>query len=547
MAVAGGGVNHGRAGGRRKTRSRFMTKRKLAPSLRSAKFVRNTAKMEQRSVAQTLSTMIARVATLAAAATLAGAGMAPAQSRAETLSITGRILDGAGGAPIEKGRILVKDGMIACVGALPACPPPPDARRLDAGSGSVIPGLIELHSHPRPHYYGWFLASGVTTVRSANTSLDMVRALDALPAPRAELVWAGPMVDGEKSVLRRFYPAGEDGTPSAARAADQTADGPSAEGIELLIAETPEQAVAAIDALVASGAPWVKLYELLPPDIYAAAAGRAKDRGLPIMADLGVASTRGLGPAQVDLLQAVAMGLDTLEHASGAALAYQRLGGDLSAETPDPALIDRLARALLEADVALVPTLSVFHFNASDETPEAGLAGVPFADAAGAVHDSLTQQWAGIRQHHHGNPVNLEKARLDTRLSLALARRLNDLGGRIGAGSDTPAGSYTLPGGGVHLEMELLTRAGLTPLQALSAATGTAADILRRDDIGRIAVGRRADLVIVEGDPSRDIRDTRRLRQVIRAGEVLDPTVLRDEALADGDVRLAALMAANPE
>lgn len=492
---------------------------------------------------RTFGTAAARAATLAAAALLATAGPA----RAETLSVTGRILDGAGGAPIENGRILVKDGMIACVGALPACAPPPDARRIDAGTGSVIPGLIELHAHPRPHYYGWFLAAGVTTVRSANTSLEMVRALDALPAPRAELVWAGPMVDGENSVLRRFYPAGEDGTPSAARPADHSADGLSLEGIELLIAETPDQAVAAIDALIANGAPWVKLYELLPPDIYAAAARRAKDRGLPIMADLGVASTRGLSLAQVDLLQAAAMGVDSLEHASGGALAYQRLGGDLTAETLDPAPIDRLARALLEADVALVPTLSVFHFNASDETPEIGLQGLPFADATGAVRDSLTQQWAGIRQHHHGNPVNLEKARLDTRVSIAVARRLIELGGRVGAGSDTPAGAYNLPGGGVHLEMELLTRAGLTPLQALSAATGTAADILRRGDIGRIEAGRRADLLIVEGDPSRDIRDTRRLRQVIRAGEALDPARLREEALADGDARLAALMAASPE
>lgn len=489
---------------------------------------------------QSLTTSLARVATLAAAtALLAGAGI----TQAETLSITGRILDGTGGAPIEKGRILVKDGVVACVGALPACAPPPDARRIDAGSGSVIPGLIDLHSHPRPHYYGWFLASGVTTVRSANTSLDMVRALDALPAPRAELVWAGPMVDGEKSVLRRFYPAGADGAPSAAR----PADGPSLEGIELLIAETPEQAVAAIDALVAGGAHWVKLYEQLPPDAYAAAARRAREKGLPIMADLGMASTRGLGAAQVDLLQAAAMGLDSLEHVSGAALAYQRLGGDLNAETPDPALIDRLARALLDADVALTPTLSVFHFNASDEAPQAGLAGLPFADATGPVREALDQQWGGVHRHFHGDEANHDKARLDVRLAQAVTRRFNELGGRVGAGSDTPAGSYNLPGGGVHLEMELLTRAGLTPLQALSAATGTAADILRREDIGRIAVGRRADLVIVEGDPSRDIRETRRLRQVIRAGAVLDPAALREETLADGEARLAALMAAQPE
>jgi imidazolonepropionase-like amidohydrolase len=121
--------------------------------------------------------------------------------------------------------------------------------------------------------------------------------------------------------------------------------------------------------------------------------------------------------------------------------------------------------------------------------------------------------------------------------------RLAQLGGRIGAGSDTPAGAYNLPGGGLHLEMELMTRAGLSPLQALSSATGTAADILQREDIGRIAVGRRVDLLVVEGDPSQDIRDTRRLRQVILDGQVLDPAALKNRALEDGEALLASLMA----
>jgi imidazolonepropionase-like amidohydrolase len=91
--------------------------------------------------------------------------------------------------------------------------------------------------------------------------------------------------------------------------------------------------------------------------------------------------------------------------------------------------------------------------------------------------------------------------------------------------------------------MELMTRAGLSPLQALSSATGTAADILQREDIGRIAVGRRVDLLVVEGDPSQDIRDTRRLRQVILDGQVLDPAALKNRALEDGEALLASLMA----
>lgn len=459
---------------------------------------------------------------------------------AQTLALDGRLIDGSGGAPVENGRVIVRDGVIACAGTVAACPVPPDARVIEAGDGSIIPGLIELHAHPRPHYFGWFLASGVTTVRSANTALDMVGQLDALPAPRSELVWAGPMLDGEASIIRRFFdePAEEQRSPA------RPADGPSLEGIELLIAQTPEQAVAAVDALSAGGADWVKLYEQMPPDAFAAAARRAREKGLPVMADLGMASTRGLNAAQVDLLQATAAGVNSLEHASGAALAYQRLGGDLTAATLDPALIDRLARALLETDTALIPTFSVFHFTGSNEAPEAALAGLPFADASGAVRDGLNQQWRGIHGHFHGKASEGDKARLDARIGVAVARRLADLGGRVGAGSDTPAGAYNLPGGGLHLELELMTRAGFTPLQALSAATGTAADILGRDDIGLIAPGRRADILIVEGDPSRDIRDTRRLRQVIRAGQVLDPAQLREQALSDGDARLAALIAA---
>ncbi|MET4682768.1 amidohydrolase family protein [Brevundimonas faecalis] len=483
----------------------------------------------------------APTAILAAALALLAGGQAEAREATTpaALAITGRIIDGGGGAPIEGGRVVAVDGMIACVGTAAACPIPDGAQVVDAGAGSVMPGLIDLHAHPRPHYYGWFLAAGVTTVRSANTDLAMVRALDAMPAPRARLVWAGPMLDGDKSIIRRFYPEAAPDAPSPAR----PADGPSLEGIELLIAQTPDQAVAAVDALAAGGAHWVKLYEHLPPDAFAAAVRRAREKGLPVMADLGMASTRGLDGAEVDLMQAAALGLDSLEHVGGAALAYRRLGGDLEAETLDPVLIDRMARALLASDTALVPTLSVFHFNADDAPPREALAGLPLAEAAGTVRDGLEQQWRGVHGHFHGDPAHNGKARLDARIGAAVTLRLAELGGRVGAGSDTPAGAYNLPGGGLHLELELMTRAGLTPLQALSAATGTAADILKRPDIGRIAVGRRADLVVVDGDPSRDVRDTRRLRRVILDGRVLDPQALQADALADGETRLAALMA----
>lgn len=480
---------------------------------------------------------------LTAAATLTVLTTAAAQAgeadRPYAMALSGRIIDGSGAAPIPEGRVVAIDGVITCVGRADDCPAPPGAVFIDAGEGSIMPGLIDLHAHPRPHYYGWFLASGVTTVQSANTDLAMVRALQALPAPQTRLIWAGPMLDGDNSIIKRFYPEAEPGAPSPAR----PADGLSLEGVELLIAETPEQAIAAVDALAAEGADWVKLYEQLPPDAFAAAVQRARTLGLPTMADMGMASTRGLGAAEVDLLEAAALGIDSLEHASGAALAYQRLGGDLEKDALDPALIDQLARALLTAKTALVPTLSVSHFTAEPESPEPVLSELPLGAARGTVRDGLDQQWRGIHQQFHSSPGSNAKAKLDARIGAAVMVRLAQLGGRIGAGSDTPAGAYNLPGGGLHLEMELMTRAGLSPLQALSAATGSAADILQRKDIGLIAVGRRADLLVVAGDPSQDIRATRRLRQIILDGRILDPAAMQRRALDDGETLLAALMA----
>ncbi|HEV3049555.1 MAG TPA: amidohydrolase family protein, partial [Longimicrobium sp.] len=106
------------------------------------------------------------------------------------------------------------------------------------------------------------------------------------------------------------------------------------------------------------------------------------------------------------------------------------------------------------------------------------------------------------------------------RFAAHLTRRVAALGGRVGAGSDLP-NPYVTPGGALHQELELLVGAGLTPLQAIRAATGGAADILRRDDLGVLAAGRAADVIVVGGNPAADIRATRDVRLVVRGGTVL--------------------------
>ncbi len=101
----------------------------------------------------------------------------------------------------------------------------------------------------------------------------------------------------------------------------------------------------------------------------------------------------------------------------------------------------------------------------------------------------------------------------------AFLNAFRDAGGRLVVGSDTP-NPFVVPGLSVHQELEELVRLGLAPIDALAAATGAAAELLGRPDLGLIAKGKLADLVLVDGDPSADIGAARRVRTVIREGRV---------------------------
>ena len=98
---------------------------------------------------------------------------------------------------------------------------------------------------------------------------------------------------------------------------------------------------------------------------------------------------------------------------------------------------------------------------------------------------------------------------------------MHDRGVAIGAGTDTPI-SLAIPGYSLHTELELLVRAGLSPLEALESATLVPARFLSLDDeMGGIAVGQRADLVLLDANPLEDIRNTRRIAGVVTRGRWL--------------------------
>ena len=434
--------------------------------------------------------------------------------------LKGRVIDGTGAAPIEHGVVVIAQGRVQCVGPAGKCAYPADAQVIDAGTGTILPGLIDLHVHSRPHYFSWFLPAGVTTVRDANNALSTLQGLKKAGRYQPRLVHTGPLLDGPSSIFKIFFP-----DSLVARFVRPAPAGP----VRDLIAQevrTPAEARAAVDSVAAHGAAFVKLYEQLSPEAYRAAADEARLRHLRVMTDLGMMETRGLAGAQVDALQAMQAGVQTIEHASGYALAYQRLGGDPT-KPLDAKLVDRLARATVRSHTALVPTLSVFYGTVYPDTARRQMANLPGGTSIPTAMATFFDQHAA-----QGKPDTRERAAADLRLDQALTRRIHELGGVIGAGTDVPAGDYNLPGGGLHRELELLVQAGLTPLAALHAATGAAGQILGLPGLGTLRAGSVADVIIVTGNPAANIRATRNVRYVLQAGQVLPADSLQSQKAA---------------
>jgi imidazolonepropionase-like amidohydrolase len=423
---------------------------------------------------------------------------------ADLQAVCGPLYDGETVWP--QATVLVQAGRVRAVG--PEVQVPDGAAHTQARPGqTIIPGLIDLHVHARPHYAAWFAAAGVTSVRDAGGRLDGLAALRAFPGgPR---IWgAGAILDGPGTVFRQFGP-GVVGLP-----------GDRAAGCWAL--ETPAQATAAVTALAEAGADWVKLYEQLSPEVYRAAVRQAHVCGLPVMTDLGMRSTRGLSGARVDALEALQLGIGTLEHVSGFALAWARAGHDPASSFPDEHMLDSWAQAVVQAGAALVPTLGVHLGLAQQE--RADLSTLPGGGESGEVMASLQAQWTGI---HAATASLRDAAAWDARLAAELSVRVLALGGVVGAGTDAPAGVDTLPGGGLHAELQhLVTHAGLSPQQALHAATGAAGRLLAAGEVPQVGVlrpGTPADLLLLDGDPLRDLSATRRLAGVMQAGEWRQP------------------------
>jgi imidazolonepropionase-like amidohydrolase len=264
----------------------------------------------------------------------------------------------------------------------------------------------------------------------------------------------------------------------------------------------------AVQELKHQGADFAKVYALLSREAYFALADEAGKQKLPFA---------GHVPASVTVEEAAQAGQQSIEHLYRLSREYF---GDRDRA---PAMVD----ALLENGTWVVPTLILEHGalapNADDERRQY----LPLA---------VQRMWdLGGEMLMEGMPgVRMAISRLVDERNRLLVGALHRAGVRLLAGTDTASWNRgTFPGFSLHDELALLVEAGLTPMQALQAATLNPARFLGKEqEFGTVLPGRRGDLVLLDADPLQDIHNTRKIHAVMLGGRLLDRRTL-DRMLAE--------------
>ncbi len=436
------------------------------------------------------------VASIVLGALLLGACAEQGPPRTALMGAT--ILDGRGGTPLRDGVVLVRGATIEAVGARENVLLPRGTKQVDVSGSWIIPGLIDAHAHVARWALDRYVAYGVTTVRDVHNDSDSSFALSEA-------------ADLGGGLSPRIYVAGAmiDGTPATYPNATAVTD--------------TRGARQAVDRLSISGAHLIKAYTRITPELMEAIVDEARTFRIPVAAHLGL----------TDALTAGKIGLTSIEHLSGVPEAAGRADPLFAAHqngfwagwtaferswaTLDSVTLIRLAGQLAETKVTMVPTLALHEvFSQLDDSASAtnpDLLSVP-ADqrAAWNVPEMVNRAgWtsADFAAFRRGRPMQD-----------LFVRAFKEAGGRVVTGTDA-SNQMLVPGASEHLELELLVGAGLTPAEALRAATRDAAALLGADSLGTLVPGKAADLVILSRDPLADIRNTRSVTRVMVRGQLI--------------------------
>lgn len=441
-------------------------------------------------------------ATAAAVAGVAKRFLSPA-AKAPVLFDNVQLFDADKGTFLANRAVLARDGKIAAIGAAGSLKAPSGAQVIDGAGKTLVPGIWDSHLHIGDDWSVLSnVANGITSFRSPGTTFD--RAVDATKR-RAN----GSLLMGE---------------PFISAIIDKK-DPLAAQGAEVVSSEA--EAIAAVRRIKDAGLWGVKFYTSMNPAWIAPAAAEAHRLGLHV---------HGHVPATMKPSEAVAAGYDELTHLNFVVMesmprdvidranTRQRMEGparyfkDVDLDAP---LMTGFIADLAKRKTLVDPTIVIFE---GMLTQDGGKPHPAYAPYMGIISPVIERSvfTAG------GYPLIEGLTRDDYRKSYAkmveLVGRLHKAGVLIVAGTD---------GWGIELvrELEIYQQAGFTAAEALQSATIIPARVVGADKrTGSIAVGKEADMVLVDGDPSTDLGALRRVVTVVSDGYVMDADALRKAA-----------------
>ena len=388
--------------------------------------------------------------------------------KAGTFAMVGAtIVDGTGRPPIADGVVIVRDGRIAEVGARAAITVPGDVPSVAVAGKTIVPGLWDMHTHvTQVEWAPVYLGAGVTTVRDMGNEFEFLVPLrDAIAAKRAvgPRIVAAGLIDG---------------------------GGPNAFGV--YYAATPEEAKQVVAKYHDAGFQQIKIYSLVTPPIVEAISAEAHRLGMTVT---------GHVPNGMTIEQAVTDGFDQVAHLP--------IRGEADSDE-----VKKTIAFLRDHHTVIDPTQSWNELLGH-------AVGTPIA----AFQPGVLKIPAPLnRVFSNAGAAGIDAATARTRLErgLRIVKALHDAGVPIVAGTDEG-----IPGHSVHREIELYVEAGLTPMQALQAATIVPARAMKMDgELGTIEPGKRADMVVLNANPLEAIRNIRSVRWTISDGRVYDAPAL---------------------
>jgi len=444
-----------------------------------------------RRTATSLATLAIVVALVVGTAAMSPPPRAVALPRAPVAIVHATVLTMADSVPLRDATVVIDAGHITAVG--PNTTRIPARARIIDGTGKfLIPGLWDMHVHTAvplgEPLLPLYIANGVTGVRDMGGDFATIAAWrrrirsGALVGPR--IVASGPYLQGGDAALPHF------------------------------VVTTPAEGEAAVDSLARMHADFVKVHEMIPRDAFLAVARTARARGLAFAGHL---------TGEVSLDEAIDAGQRSVEHLNGlrnscsvsdslhlaAATALHRYALAECRVEPETTTYRHLA----SKEAWITPTLVALEMIAAFPSET-----LPSDTLAHYLPKALREAMAAALELPADAPADASAlGRALWRKRLEVVRALSDHGVRLLAGTDAPLPN-SIPGFGMHAELEALVQAGLTPWQALRAATAEPARYFATDTIGVIRPGAVGDVVLLEANPLDDIRNTRRIAWVVAAG-----------------------------